>query len=162
MNYPRGLIRFTSQDQHENGATHFVRPRLFGYSFAVLAMLAAFVYVVGTRQPVSVDVIRDRGTSMYRISGDQVQNVYTVKINNMDRAAHSYDISVSGEGDYQIRGYRALELIEGEVFTVPVRVSVPKSDLKSSKNVIKVTVTAKDDPSISASEEASFIGPHID
>jgi cytochrome c oxidase accessory protein FixG len=160
MNYDKGLIRFTSEDQLENGKTHFIRPRLFGYSFAVLAMMIAFIYAVGTRQPVSVDVIRDRGAKLYRISNDQVQNVYTVKINNMDRKAHSYEIKVSGDGEFKIKGYRAMELEEGEIFTIPIRVSIPRDQLTSSKNTIVLTVVAKDDPSVTAIEEASFIGPN--
>jgi cytochrome c oxidase accessory protein FixG len=159
MGYERGLVRYTSQDQLENGETHFIRPRLFGYTFAVIAMIVAFAYVIGNRQPVSVDVIRDRGTKMYRVSKGNVQNVYTVKINNMDRGSHAYDISVSGDGDYKIKGFRALELEEGEIFTMPVRISVPKEQLKATKSTVYITVTAKDDPSITATEEASFIGP---
>lgn len=159
MNYERGLIRFTSQDQLENGETHFIRPRLFGYIFAVVAMIVAFVYVIGTRQPVSVDVIRDRGAKMYRLVDDKVQNVYTVKINNMDRHPHSYDIDVKGDGDYQIRGYRAMQLEEGEIFTIPIRVSVPKDQVTNSKNIIYITVTAQGDDTISATQEASFIAP---
>lgn len=160
MGYERGLIRFTSEDQLENGATHFVRPRLFGYSFAVLAMMVAFVYALDARQPVSVDVIRDRGTKMYRISNHQVQNVYTVKINNMDQHEHTYNIEVSGDGDYKIKGYRPMQLEEGEIFTMPIRVSIPKDQLTTSKNLITIKVTAKDDPAITAAEEASFIGPN--
>lgn len=163
MGYERGLIRYTSQDQLENGHTHFVRPRLFGYSFAVVAMIVAFMYVIGTRQPVSVDVIRDRGAKMYRVVKGEVQNVYTLKINNMDRGAHSYNIVVSGDGDYRIKGSKALkriEIEEGEVFTLPVRVAVPKEQLKTSKNTVYFTVTAKDDESVTATEEASFIGPN--
>ncbi|GAB3095437.1 cytochrome c oxidase accessory protein CcoG [Aestuariicella hydrocarbonica] len=159
MGYEPGLIRYTSEDQLENGETHFLRPRLFGYIVAVLVMMTAFVYTVGTREPLSVDVIRDRGARLYRLSHDQVQNVYTVKINNMDRHAHSYDIAVEGDGDFRIRGYRPMELEEGEIFTLPVRVSIPKDQLKSSKNVINIIVTAKKDPTITAREKASFIGP---
>lgn len=159
MGYERGLIRFTSEDQLENGTTHFLRPRLFGYILAVIVMMSAFVYTVGTRQPVSVDIIRDRGARMYRVTNDQVQNVYTVKINNMDQRPHTYNIQVEGEGGYRIRGYRPLELEEGEIFTVPVRVSVPKEDLLQTKSVIYFTVTAKDDETITASGETTFIGP---
>lgn len=163
MNYERGLIRFTSEDQLENGATHFMRPRLFGYALAVILMIGAFTYSVGTREPLSVDVIRDRGARMYRLSGDQVLNVYTVKINNMDRLAHSYQIEVEGlEGaaghEFKVR-YRPVMLEEGEVFTVPIRVSVPKTQLIETKNEINIVVTSKDDSAVSASQITSFIGP---
>lgn len=159
MEYPRGLIRFTSEDSLQSGETKFVRPRLFGYTLVLAAMVGVFVYTVSHRLPLSVDVIRDRGARLYRISGDQVQNVYTVKINNMDRRSHTYAISVEGEHDYRLRGSRSIELEEGEIFTLPVRVSVDKAALTSPRNEIEITVTAATDSSISAKQKTSFIGP---
>jgi len=159
MQYPRGLIRFTSEDDLESGKTNFLRPRLYAYSLAVIAMISAFSYSISTRVPVTVDVIRDRGARLYRVQGDQIQNVYTIKINNMDRKPHKYDISVSGEHDYQLKGYRSMELEEGEVFTMPVRISVPRKQLSKTKNEIIIKITAKDDLAVSATETSSFIGP---
>ncbi|WP_425460030.1 cytochrome c oxidase accessory protein CcoG [Exilibacterium tricleocarpae] len=159
MEYPRGLIRFTSADALETGRTRFWRPRLFGYTLVLVAMVGVFVYAVSHRLPVSVDVIRDRGARLYRVTGDQVQNVYTVKINNMDRRAHTYDIRVSGEHEYRLRGLRVVELDEGEIFTVPVRISVDRSALTSPTNEIEITVTAADDDTITATQKTSFIGP---
>lgn len=160
MGYERGLIRYTSEDQLKNGHTHFVRPRLFGYSLAVVAMMAAFFYVLAHRQPLSIDVSRDRGAKMYRISGSNVQNVYTVNINNMDRHSHTYDIAVDGAHDFRVKGYRPVMLEEGERFTVPIRVSVPKAQLHEAKNEIYIVVTARDDAGITATQKASFIGPN--
>lgn len=159
MKYPRGLIRFTSEDDLQTGHTNFLRPRLYAYCLAVVAMMAAFTYTIATRVPVSVDVIRDRGARLYRIQGDKVQNVYTVQINNMDRKSHKYEISISGEHDYQLKGRRSMELEEGEVFTVPIRISVARDQLSSAKNEIVIKVTAKDDANVSAIETSSFIGP---
>ncbi len=159
LEYPRGLIRFTSQDELETGKTNFFRPRLFGYSFAVLAMVTVFMSVIVTRTPLSVDVIRDRGARLYRISGGEVQNVYTVKINNMDSAPHTYRISVSGEYPFKIKNYRPLAIEAGEVFTIPVRVSVPKGELDIEKTSIQFSVVSETDSSLSAVEESNFIGP---
>jgi cytochrome c oxidase accessory protein FixG len=159
MSYQRGLIRFASEDELNSGHTKFLRPRLYAYCLAVVAMVAAFAYTIATRVPVSVDVIRDRGARLYRVQGEQVQNVYTVKINNMDRRPHTYLISLSGDQTYSLKGYRPLELEEGEVFTVPIRVSVPRKQLMKTKNELIITVTAADDPSVNATEVSSFIGP---
>lgn len=161
MGYERGLIRFTTQDSLETGQTHVFRWRFIGYTLALAAMIAAFMYTVGTRVPVSVDVIRDRGARLYRVSGNQVQNVYTVKINNMDRQSHTYNITVEGEHDYRVRSYRPMLLEEGEVFTMPLRISVPRAQLTESKNEIYITVQARDDETIFARQKASFIGPAV-
>lgn len=161
MGYERGLIRFTTQDALETGKTHVFRWRFVGYTLALVVMISAFIYTVGTRVPVSVDVIRDRGARLYRVSGDNVQNVYTVKINNMDRQSHTYGITVEGNHDYKVRSYRPMLLEEGEVFTMPLRISVPRAQLTDSKNEIFITVTAEDDEAIFARQRASFIGPAV-
>lgn len=159
MEYPKGLISFTSEDAIKTGATHVFRARVFGYAFAVLAMIAAFSYVVATRSPLSVDVIRDRGARLYRVRGAEIQNVYTVKINNMDQQPHIYDISVSGEYPFEIKNYRAMEIEAGEVFTLPLRVTVPKTTFDIEKSTVTLTVIARDNDAITAIEESSFIGP---
>ncbi len=158
MNYPHGLIRFTSQDEVETGRTNFFRPRLFGYSFAVVAMFSVFIFAISDRDPISVDVVRDRGARMYRVVGDEIVNVYTVKINNMDRADHYYDISVEGEDGFTLK-HKPVFLEEGEIFTVPIRVSAPRESLHEEKSEIFVTVTSRDNDSISAKQKTSFISP---
>ncbi|GAB2189177.1 cytochrome c oxidase accessory protein CcoG [Sessilibacter sp. MAH1] len=158
MNYPRGLISFTSQDALETGHTNFFRPRLFGYSFAVVAMFAAFVYALSDREPLSFNVERDRGVRMYRVSGDDIVNVYTLKISNMDRIDHYYDIGVIGAEGFELT-HKPVFLEEGEVFTVPVRVSIPRAQLETTKTEIYLTVTAREDEKLTAKNKTSFIGP---
>ncbi len=143
MDYPRGLIRFTSEDELKTGIIRFIRPRLFGYTFAVFAMVCAFLYTVATRTPLSVDVIRDRGVRMYRISGGEIQNAYTVKINNKDNDAHLYSISVDSDYPFRVKNMPNIEVLGGEVFTIPVRVGIDRSALDSEKVEIQFTVVAQ-------------------
>ena len=159
MDYPRGLIRFTSDDQIETGFTHFLRFRPIGYTLAVVIMLSAFVYTLATRTPLSADVIRDRGARMYRISGDQIQNVYTLKINNMDESPHEYAINVEGDYPFTLKKLRPFVVEGGETFTIPLRVSVNKADLDTEKTYLNIYVEAKGDEKIRALEETNFIGP---
>lgn len=161
MEYPRGLIRFTSEDQLESGKTDFLRPRLFGYLFIVLAMIAAFIYVIGTRSPLSVDILRDRGARLYRVSGDEVQNVYNLKINNMDRNSHTYALKVEGDFPFTVRNYRPFEVLEGEVFTIPLRISVDKDILNTEKTEIIIYIESTSDATINATEATNFIGPSV-
>ena len=159
MGYERGLISFTSEDAIESGHTHVLRARVFGYAFALLAMISAFTYVVANRSPLSVDVIRDRGARLYRVRGNEIQNVYTVKINNMDQSPHTYDIAISGDYSFEIANYRAMEIEAGEVFTLPLRVAVPKQEFNTEKAAFTLTVSARDNSEIVATEETNFIGP---
>jgi hypothetical protein len=109
--------------------------------------------------PLLVEVMRDRGTQMYRVKEDKVLNVYTLKIENLDRKTHVYDVSVHGDFDYEIQGYKAPPILEGEILTVPVRVAVKRSELKGEKNTVSFKVVARENPEIVISHNTTFIGP---
>lgn len=161
MKYPRGLIRFTSEDQLQGGKTQFIRPRLLGYSALMIVMVLAFTYTLIMRKPVSVDVIRDRSVRLYRETPRHIFNVYTLKINNMDRRAHRFAVRVESDLPFTIKNMRPIELEEGEIFTVPVRVGIQKRNFPFTKVPIVFYVEAKDDNHLNAREETSFIGPRI-
>lgn len=159
MGYPQGLISFTTEDAIQNGKTKVFRPRLLGYGLMLSIMVGLFVYSIANRVPVIVEAQRDRGVRMYREVENQIQNVYTVKISNMDRQTHVYDLIVEGEGDFSVQGYKAYDVKEGEILTMPVRVNIDRSALKEQKNKIRFVVKARDNGAISASHETTFIGP---
>lgn len=159
MHYPRGLISFTTEDAIETGRTQVLRPRFLAYGAALLIMMSAFTYALNTRLPVELDVVRDRGANMYRIRGDDIQNVYTLKIENLDRASHLFDVRVEGDYEFDLQGYRALPVAEGEIFSIPVRVSVPREELDSIKAEITFSIQARADADVRARHKSTFIGP---
>ena len=159
MNYPLGLISFTTEDAAAKKKVKIMRPRVLGYGFVLLAMVSLFVYSLATRMPLLVEIMRDRGTQMYRVSDGNVLNVYTLKIENLDRKTHIYDVSVSGEYDFAIQGYKAPPILEGEIITLPVRVVVKRSELKGEKNTVIFKVVARENPEVVVSRSTTFIGP---
>ena len=159
MNYPLGLISFTTEDAGAKGKVKVLRPRVLGYGFMLLVMVSMFVYSLATRMPLLVEVMRDRGTQMYRLSDDNVLNVYTLKIENLDRQTHVYDVIVEGAYDFEVQGYKAPPVLEGEILTVPVRVATKKSELKGEKNTITFKVSSREDSSVVVSHSTTFIGP---
>ncbi|GAB2528461.1 cytochrome c oxidase accessory protein CcoG [Microbulbifer agarilyticus] len=161
MEYPRGLIRFTSEDELETGKTQYLRPRLLGYALVLLILVGAFAHQVVTRSPVQAEVQRDRGARMYRVSQGMVQNVYTVKINNMDQRPHEFTVRIDGkEGyDYSLRMQGNPYVVPGEIYSVPIRVSVPREQLKDTKHDIYIEIQAKDAPELKDRHKTVFIGP---
>jgi len=159
MNYPLGLISFTTEDAAAKKKVKILRPRVLGYGVVLLAMVALFVYSLATRMPLLVEVMRDRGTQMFRITEGNVSNVYTLKIENLDRKTHVYDVRVSGDYTFDIQGYKAPPILEGEIVTLPVRVVVKRSELKGEKNTVTFTVVARENPEIVVSHHTTFIGP---
>jgi polyferredoxin len=108
-----------------------------------------------------VDVNRDRGARLYKVQGDKVENVYMLKVHNMDRQAHEFDLKVEGPHVFKIKRYRAVPIEKNEIFSFPVRIVVDRSELKSAKTPVIFTITSKDDDKVSAKETSVFIGPEL-
>lgn len=159
MGYPRGLISFTTEDAIQTGKTKVFRPRLIGYGLMLGIMISLFVYSIAIRVPVGLEAQRDRGVRMYREVEDTIQNVYTLKISNMDRRTHTYDLEVEGDYPFVIQGYKVVPAEEGEVLTVPVRIAVKSSELTATKSEIHFRVRARENPEITAVNTTTFIGP---
>jgi cytochrome c oxidase accessory protein FixG len=159
MNYPLGLISYTTESNAGKSNIKLFRPRVLAYGFILLVMVGLFGYSISHRVPLMFEVQRDRGAQMYRVVGHDIQNVYTITIENMDRKPHVYDVSVEGDFAFEIQGYKSPLLAEGEILKVPVRVSVKRSELKGETNTININLVARDDPSIKALHSTTFIGP---
>ena len=163
MGYARGLIRYTTENALAGKPSPAVRPRLIGYAAVLLAMVALFVYVLLSRVPVGLDVIRERA-QLYRTTSDgMVENTYTLNLLNMDEQAHTFAISVSGlDGSTivgAVDGSRQVEVDAGEALELPLRLSVDPAQLHATNVEIEFTMIANDNPQLRASAESRFLGP---
>jgi len=164
MGYPRGLVRYTTEHAMSGKRTKIIRPRTIMYTLLLVALSAGLVYAIAQRTPLELDVIRDRNSLYRETNTGLVENVYTLKIINMDVEPHRYTLQVSGEKS----GLKDLELImqdksidvpAGEVLTLPVSVRIDPVQLRSVANKIEFILYADDDPDLHYREVARFLGP---
>jgi cytochrome c oxidase accessory protein FixG len=161
MHYPKRLISFTTEHALNHGKTSILRPRLVGYALVLTAMISLFLYTVATRVPLDVGVIRDR-TMLYREADDGlVENIYTLKIANMDNAAHTFAVTVRGEYDFQFIGDDRVEVKGGEVYSDLVRLKLDPGFLQEPNSDIYFKVQAIDNPALTSEQVSRFIGPSV-
>jgi cytochrome c oxidase accessory protein FixG len=159
MGYPRGLIRYTTENALAGKKVHWLRPRLIGYASAVLIMFGLFAYTVLHRVPLHIDAIRERGQLYRQTSEGLVENIYTLKILNFDESPHRFKIHVSDLDNVQVIGADTIALESGEARELPLRLAIDPALLKSSTNDIEFEVEALDDSGLRAETESRFIGP---
>jgi cytochrome c oxidase accessory protein FixG len=157
MEYPKGLIRYTNEHALEGNPVHILRPKLIGYAVALLLMIGLFAYAIFDRQPLQLDVLRDRGSLYSNTSDGRIRNTYQAKIMNMAQQSHSFTIRVEGLEGAELEGKMRINLKEGEVGTLPVSVKTIPWELKKSRTDIMFIITRED--GLEASEESRFIGP---
>jgi len=160
MGYEQGLIKYTTEHAMQGGKTHIVRPRIIIYAVILLAIFAAFAWSFSQRVSLGLDVIRDRNT-LYRETGDGlIENVYILKVLNMDASAHEYDLQVSGIPGLSLHKDMAVIRVDGGgVLELPVRLRADESDLEARSNSVVFELVATDDDALVVSEDARFLGP---
>ncbi len=160
MNYPKGLISYTTEHNLSGQKTHLLRPRLIGYAVALVAMMGLFAWAVGHRSLVELDVLKDRVLFRENEQGF-IENVYTLKLMNKAQRDLTFLVSVEGLDGLVYGGKSELKVAEGEVLSVPVELSIPPEKLPSSANEILFKVQAIEDPSIHSDTDSRFIGPSV-
>ncbi len=158
MDYPRGLIRYTTAKNLAGGKTSLFRPKMIGYSLMMLIMCSLFVYTLGTRIPLRVDIIRDRG-DLFELQDGLVTNVYEVRVLNLSDEPQTYQLQATGLEGLRILGNQFLNVEGGEALTLPVRLVVPQSDILSPIEEISIRVTSEGQPGLVVEEESRFIAP---
>jgi cytochrome c oxidase accessory protein FixG len=159
VGYPKGLIRYDTQHGLEGKPKRIVRPRTLVYATLLTVLVAGFGVTLANRSVVDVDVIRDRNALFRERPDGRIENVYNVKILNKDREAHDFRITANGlpgvEVDY---GAPTVRVGPGAVQGVPVRIRVPRAELKGGADLV-IAIEAADTPGLGASGQARFIAP---
>ena len=161
MRYPRGLIRYTTQDELEAGKPpRLWRPRIIVYSAILAGISIALVVAVFLRTPLEIDVLRDRQALFREAPGGRIENVYTLKLLNMDTRAHRLRISASGIDGLELQSdTRELTIASGEVIELPVVLRAERAQLRQRVSTVIFVLEAVDNTGLRATENARFLAP---
>ncbi len=160
MNYPRGLIRYSTQNAMDGRPSRVLRPRTLIYAALLTVLFGIFVYSIANRSPVELDVIRDRNALYREVPGGYIENVYMLRLLNKQQQAQSFTLSASGLPDLVIdHGAERLTLEPGEILTVPARLRVPRGAAAEGRYDVVIEVRSLDDPDVGTRHRSRFFMP---
>jgi cytochrome c oxidase accessory protein FixG len=159
MQYPRGLIRYSTQHAIDHEQTHILRPRIVVYAALLTLLICGWAVALWLREPVALDVIRDRN-ALYRLLDDgRIENVYDVKIINKSEKPHRFHVTVSGPGNLSLDPEPAVfSVAAGDVFPAGIRIRRSAYEPVGSESV-QITVQSEDGDALRASTTARFLAP---
>ncbi|MBU2704531.1 cytochrome c oxidase accessory protein CcoG [Zooshikella marina] len=160
MDYPKGLISYTTQNTLAGEKSTLFRPRLIGYLVALLVIIGMFSYTVTDRIPVGLEVIRDRSTLYNTTSDGYIENLYTVKVANMDNQSHQFVLNIEGLNSPVIEPKQNMLVESGLVAELTIRVKVKADAIERPNSSFVFSVQAKDDETIRTTQESRFIAPN--
>ena len=157
MGYPRGLIRYTTENSLEGKKSKVLRPRLLGYLAALAVMLGLFAWSLGERTPLDFEAERERG-QLYQMTRDgRISNVYTLTVRNLDDHDHTYRLQVSGLPGLEV-DTDTISVPAGASRLVAVQVTADPAVLELPSHPIQLLLESQTAEQIALERETRFIG----
>jgi cytochrome c oxidase accessory protein FixG len=163
MGYPRGLIRYSTQNALEQKLTHAQmlararRPRVMAYTAILSGIIVVAAVGLWLRVPLKVNVIRDRAAIAREVEGGKIENVYRLQIINTAEAGRVFEIGVEGLPTLQLKGESRIGLEPTSSRMVPVRVRLEPSVARPGTYRIDFKVSAEGVEGVAVREKSVFI-----
>ena len=164
MGYPRGLVRYTTQNAVAKGWTrpqilrHVLRPRVLLYTGILAAVCIAMLASLILRTPLKVDVVRDRGALSRIAEGGKLENVYRLQVMNATEERQRYRITATGLDGLRVATEAEVSVGPAESRWVPVRVQIDYGSAAPGSHPIRFNIDDTDG-NTHVSEKSVFLVP---
>jgi cytochrome c oxidase accessory protein FixG len=164
MNYPRGLVRYATQNALDNRWTsrqmwrRVLRPRVLIYSGLLGLITLGLLLSLTLRTPLKVDVVRDRASLARITEVGTLENVYRLQIMNATEQPQHYHVQVQGLDSIQIKTDTPVQVGPAQSRWVVVRVDIPYGSATAGSHPIWFEISAEAER-IRVTEKSVFLVP---
>ncbi|QOV88407.1 4Fe-4S dicluster domain-containing protein [Humisphaera borealis] len=158
---PKGLIRYGSQAGMAGERVRLIRPRVIIYPLIILAIGTLLGFLLLTRSPVDVVVLRGPGQPFLVLADDQIANVLRVKLTNRTDESQRLVMTVVGaEGIRGVASQAVVELPPQQTWTESVEVFAPQSIFTGKGSTdVTVRVTSVTGAAVQVDRAFKLLGP---
>jgi cytochrome c oxidase accessory protein FixG len=148
VGYPRGLVKFSTQNALGNGWTwgqmvrRIFRPRVLIYTAILWLIILGVGASLWLRLPFKVDIERDRATLARVVSGGQIENVYRLQIMNASEQPLMFNLDVAGLTGLRLVTEPQVQVAATESRWVSVRLQLPYEAAAAGSHPIDFRIQA--------------------
>jgi cytochrome c oxidase accessory protein FixG len=124
IDYPRGLIRYSSEHALHHEKASRLNLKNLGYAAALVLTIAALFWSVVTRSDVELNVQQIRQPLSVQLSDGRIQNRYEIKVNNKTSSSMRYRLSMEGlnQAELDMGHFAEIEVPPERSITIQVKV----------------------------------------
>ena len=168
VGYPRGLVKFSTQNALDHGWTwaqtvrRIFRPRVLIYTAVLWAIIISVGVSLWQRLPFKVDIERDRATIARLVAGGQIENVYRLQIMNAAEQSLDFHLDADGLEGLRLVTESQVQVAATESRWVSVRLQLPYNPALVGSHPIHFRIDASGPQGQSlgrVSEQSVFLVP---
>lgn len=162
LNWPRGLIRYASQNSLEGKKTRIIKPKTLGYGTVLIAAVALLAWSIATSAYYNVAVAQVRQPLYVTMADGSIQNTYEIKLNNKIIQPITLAIGLEGlpDAELDLGGMNRIALKPQERLRLMARVRVPPQVIEGGQRGFDFVFTPVEGPTDDAVERPSvFYAP---
>lgn len=163
MGYPRGLIRYSTQNGVEQGWTkrqilkRVLRPRVLVYTAILLTVTAGLIVSIALRTPFKVNIVRDRAALARIVDNGFIENIYRIQVMNASESPQTFHLKVDGLPGIAIATDQSVEVDATQSKWISMRLRVPYDAAPSGSHSVQVEIS---NPALGVvTEKSVFIMP---
>ncbi len=165
MKYPRGLIRYSTENAVEHHYTRpqivrrAARPRTMIYLAAFMVLGGAVAWSLATKTPLKVGVQKDRSV-LYR-EGDSgaIENTFQMHLTNASEQDRHFRISVQGLPGIHLQGSDSASVASAAMQDLTLTVAAEPGSVGSGSHPIVFVIVDQANPDTRVEQKASFWMP---
>jgi cytochrome c oxidase accessory protein FixG len=165
MGYARGLVRYATQRAIDTGLDargmlrRVLRPRVIVYGTLLLMLIGVLLGALATRNPLRVDLIRDRHALARVVEDGDIENTYRIHFMNAAERPLQLTLQVQGLPELHIAGSASFEVPAASNRAVALNLRIPSGAAPAGSHPVRIIITERDDPSMTLEEATTFRMP---
>jgi cytochrome c oxidase accessory protein FixG len=160
MEYPRGLIKYTTENAIAGEKPRIIRPRIIVYGVVLLILLIGLVGALSSRYELRINILRDRNALYRELASGQIENVYALKVLNKSERDHPLTLVVSGLPNLIVETEPSHPVaVAGELTIVTVRVQTGSNSTRDGGHDIVFELRSEAAPEVSVDAKSRFFLP---
>ncbi|MDY3350408.1 cytochrome c oxidase accessory protein CcoG [Riemerella anatipestifer] len=142
---PKGLIRYATEDEIEQGRKFKFTSRMKAYTAVLIALIAFLSFLLYNRGDMEAKFIKPAGSTFF-ISGDKITNTYNYTLLNKSSKDYTVTFKVlePANGVIKYGSSSKIELKGDKMEKGTINISFPKKEIKLSKQNLVIGVYDKD------------------
>ena len=128
------LIKYSSERVIEGGKAHLIRPRVIIYPLILIALISAFVYLLRTKAPADVLLIRGQGNPFTIVTDRQeINSTVRMRLTNRTDETTTYLVEIVEPEGARIDGYSPLVLEPNDTDSSNFLIIAPFADFSDGE-----------------------------